>query len=149
MFGKVTVLVGFHVCGLGPSHLGWAGALLRAEAPRLYRLYIVCRQVLKAPLFLHLEPSLDALSLRSDVISSIKIFSLAGAANAALEVAQKHVDSGDVTRGVSAYRRIISRLAHAQTDATLGAYLGLAAALLGRAPPPPVKVLFHLIECIC
>ena len=61
--------------------------------------------------------------------------------DAALEAAQKHVDSGDVTGGVTAYRRVISQLAHTPTGATLGAYLGLAAALLGRAPPFPVKVL--------
>ena len=36
-------------------------------------LYIVYRQVFEVPWFLHLELSLDALSLRSDVISSTKM----------------------------------------------------------------------------
>jgi len=36
----------------------------------------VYRQVFQVPQILHFEPSLDALSLRSDVISSIKILSL-------------------------------------------------------------------------
>ena len=40
-----------------------------------YRLYIVYRQVLWVPKILHCEPSLGALSLRSDVMSSIKILS--------------------------------------------------------------------------
>jgi len=40
-----------------------------------YRLYIVYRQDFQVPLFLHFEPSLDALSLRSDVTSLIKILS--------------------------------------------------------------------------
>ena len=39
------------------------------------RLYIVYRQVFKVPYMLHFEPSLNALSLRSDVISSINILS--------------------------------------------------------------------------
>ena len=37
------------------------------------RLYNVYRQVFQIPYILHFEPSLDALSLRSDVISSTKI----------------------------------------------------------------------------
>ena len=37
---------------------------------------MVSRQVLNDPQFLQFEPSLDDLSLRSDVISSIKILSL-------------------------------------------------------------------------
>ena len=41
-----------------------------------WALYIVYRQVCKVPWILRFEPSLDALSLQSDVISSIKILSL-------------------------------------------------------------------------
>ena len=37
------------------------------------RLHIVYRQVFEVPQFLHDEPTLDALSFRSDVMSSIKI----------------------------------------------------------------------------
>ena len=43
-----------------------------------YRLYIVYREVFYVPQFLHFEPSLEALSLRSDVISSIQILSPLG-----------------------------------------------------------------------
>ena len=39
----------------------------------IHRLFIVHRQVFQDPLFVHFKPSLDALSLQSDVISSIKI----------------------------------------------------------------------------
>ena len=41
-------------------------------------LYIVYRQVFLVPLILHFESCLDALSLRSNVISSIRILSLWG-----------------------------------------------------------------------
>ena len=37
--------------------------------------YIVYRQVFQVPQFLHFEPFLDALSLRPDVMSPIKILS--------------------------------------------------------------------------
>ena len=59
---------------------GEAGILDPLQPPRLlevtYELYIVYRQVFEVPYILHLEPSLDAFSLWSDVTSPIKILSL-------------------------------------------------------------------------
>ena len=45
------------------------------EARSSVRFYNVYRQVCEIPQTLHFEPSLDVLSLRPDVMSSIKIFS--------------------------------------------------------------------------
>ena len=43
-----------------------------------YSVHIVYRQVFQVPQFPQFEPSLEALSLRSDVISSVKILSFGG-----------------------------------------------------------------------
>ena len=57
------------------SHHGWEDDRCRVPPSFslfvAYRLYIVRRQVFLVPCFLHFEPSLDALTLRSDVITSI------------------------------------------------------------------------------
>jgi len=57
--GNSDVLRNSDACGMGSSQLGWI--ISSSHGP------------------LQCEPSLDALSLRSDVISSIKILSLLGA----------------------------------------------------------------------
>ena len=53
-----------------------APATLRPPVSSTLRLYKVHRQVFEVPYFLHFEPCLDVLSLRSDIKGSIKIHSL-------------------------------------------------------------------------
>ena len=52
------------------------GLPLRLRSPGCYTPNLVYRQVVEVPWILHFEPTLDAFSLRSDVISSIKNLSL-------------------------------------------------------------------------